>query len=574
MAVADVLKNIGSGVEKGLKVAGTVAQETLPDVLDPERGYENRQRQYQTEDAQIEVKAAELQKQLDAGRQYGTLNQQQQNEIVNQITGLYSHPRHAPKLMEKLRQIIHPKGAVAQAPMSESLGMPNAFPGTGEGGTAAVDAANKAASSNKSRPMNATNVALDKYTTDKFGVPFSDADSEQQLEAFGHVGKAKRQQRLVREKMPDPGSVTGWSDFAWDPESGEIVSHLPGAAPERGYIARHTVSHSTDQYGNTTETVRDTTPKPFNPEEGQGKGKSGSASPSATSKSPQKPVAQALAPSKAPIATKPAAVAPSPTSAPPATTLATALTPPAGKKMQLDADGHIPTTRGGNSQLIELANELLDGRDLKDIQPAKAKPLAAELARKYGWEQGKFTPKEQIALRESTTFLKDAANNPALKALDDDVFQKMIIGASMKDPDKEGLTGTLFSVAAGANLTPQQQEFRRMYQQLVGTIAGLTQLVRPGSRATEASINRLKQELPNILTSSSIDAKKRLERLEREITIAMQRGTFEGLGDETKTPAAAGGRKWSKAKWMAANPGGDVNAAAERHKAKGDQVVD
>lgn len=147
MAVADILKDIGSGLATGAKAVGSVAQPILARTADvvsgeaPQIDAEQRRRQEALEDAAIDTKAKFLENQLAIAQKYGTLNPQQQQQYIDQITGLYSHPRHASKLMEKLRSAIHPNGAFAQ----ESAGpLPNAVP---TGGTNVADllAKNKAA---------------------------------------------------------------------------------------------------------------------------------------------------------------------------------------------------------------------------------------------------------------------------------------------------------------------------------------------------------------------------------------------------------------------------------------------
>ena len=141
MAIGDILKDIGEGAAKAGRVAGAVLEpvgERVAQVASgeaPQIDEEQRQRQYQLEDAQINAKAQALESQLAMGQKYGTLNPQQQQQYIDQITGLYSHPRHAGVLMEKLRKAIHPNGAYAQAPATP---LPNATPA---GGTVAQDEA-------------------------------------------------------------------------------------------------------------------------------------------------------------------------------------------------------------------------------------------------------------------------------------------------------------------------------------------------------------------------------------------------------------------------------------------------
>jgi hypothetical protein len=117
MAVVDVLRNVA-------QVASGEA---------PEVNAEKRARAEKLEDEQIAVKSSQLENALTMGQKYGTLTPAQQQQYVDQITGLYSHPRHAGTLMEKLRKATHPNGAYAQAPTAP---LANPVP---EGGTADTD---------------------------------------------------------------------------------------------------------------------------------------------------------------------------------------------------------------------------------------------------------------------------------------------------------------------------------------------------------------------------------------------------------------------------------------------------
>jgi hypothetical protein len=73
---------------------------------------------------------------MDLGEKYGTLTPEDRQQYVDAITQLYSHPRHAPALMEKLRQAIHPNGATYTPPEPT---LKNPAPA---GGTAAADIRN------------------------------------------------------------------------------------------------------------------------------------------------------------------------------------------------------------------------------------------------------------------------------------------------------------------------------------------------------------------------------------------------------------------------------------------------
>lgn len=143
MSIGSVLGEIGSGLEKGAKAAGAVARPVFERVAQVESGEAPqidaaaRQRQTAMEDAQINAKAQELNSQLEMGRKYGTLTPEQQSQYVDQISQLYSHPRHADNLMAALRKVIHPNGAT-MTPATPQL--KSAIPA---GGTAAADERNK-----------------------------------------------------------------------------------------------------------------------------------------------------------------------------------------------------------------------------------------------------------------------------------------------------------------------------------------------------------------------------------------------------------------------------------------------
>jgi len=129
MAISDILSGVGKGLATAGRVAGAVAEPVAKAVVNEEAGYapqiaaEKRRHQEQLEDAQINAKATELESQLAMGQKYGTLTPAQHQQYVDAITQLYSQPRHAPLLMEKLRKAIHPNGAVSQgitAPLKDA----------------------------------------------------------------------------------------------------------------------------------------------------------------------------------------------------------------------------------------------------------------------------------------------------------------------------------------------------------------------------------------------------------------------------------------------------------------------
>lgn len=137
MAISDVLSGIGEGLEKGAAATGRVAGALAPAigkaVVNEEAGYapqiaaEGRQHAQAMEDQQINAKAGLLENQLKQLQSNAPLwnpdntmmTPQQRTAAIsglsNQFTQLYSHPRHAGTLMEKLRQAVSPGGMTAGA---------------------------------------------------------------------------------------------------------------------------------------------------------------------------------------------------------------------------------------------------------------------------------------------------------------------------------------------------------------------------------------------------------------------------------------------------------------------------
>ena len=240
--------------------------------------------------------------------------------------------------------------------------------------------------------------------------------------------------------------------------------------------------------------------------------------------------------------------------------------------IQLDDSGHIPNTwHGASPQVIEGANQLKDGMDLKDIGgTSKTKPLSEALARRaFGWSRDKFTPLEHTQIALASRYISEAIQSPALKSLDSSFISQLpMIGAS-GDPAKEGTVGKAITKLSAMATTKDQQEFLRLYRQMAGTISGLGKLSR-GGRITEATVNRLLSELPNPSnTTSSQDAIERLKRLKDEVDSALSHDSFEtiakgreaaprkgGITPPPKPGQANGNGKLSDAakKWLEANP--------------------
>lgn len=228
---------------------------------------------------------------------------------------------------------------------------------------------------------------------------------------------------------------------------------------------------------------------------------------------------------------------------------------PSGPSTGLDEDGHISPS-ASTPQVVEGANRLLDGADPTKDLPAKTRFLSEALARKYGWEQGRFTPKEQVMLKEASTFLNESARNPSLSVLDDTFSSAKVAQVIAGSKPRTGFGGTVDRAATtitAKNMTDQEAEFVRMYNQLVGTISGLSQLSR-ATRPTEATIDRLMAELPNpATTKDSADGRARIARLTKEINVAMEKGAFTSTGSGparlTTPPTPSGGGSGQTQQW-------------------------
>jgi hypothetical protein len=333
---------------------------------------------------------------------------------------------------------------------------------------------------------------------------------------------------------PDQRKVTvGNETYEVNPAD---ASKIPqGAGVDLGKQSAGSTTSMTDPATGQTTTTKHVPTTTGAAGRGGGAGTSGGAAPSTRQSPGSSPQTPPSAKSRGGPSTSP--TPPSPAGLPP-----------------LDPDGHITT--GGTPQVLEGANQLLDGMDVNKL-PAKTRDLSAKLARSYNWEQGKFTPKEQVMLKESTTFIDEAlGNDTALKVLDEGWMDRQKVAQVVDSVDAKGMISRAITTAAAQNLTSDEAEFVRTYNQLVGTISGLGQLVRSG-RATEATIERLKKELPNPLTTKdSADARQRLTRLRKEINVAMEKGTFTG---------AAGGSSRSSVKPPPSASAGQLSDAAKAY---------
>lgn len=135
MSIGDLLSGIGRGTAAVLEPIAERTAEVVSGQA-PELDKEKRQQALQLTNEQREIKANELEQQLEMGRKYGTLNADQQKQYVDAITGLYSKPEDQGSLIQRIHKAIHPQGTVRQA----AVPLKDATP---QGGTAAADEAAK-----------------------------------------------------------------------------------------------------------------------------------------------------------------------------------------------------------------------------------------------------------------------------------------------------------------------------------------------------------------------------------------------------------------------------------------------
>ena len=156
--------------------------------------------------------------------------------------------------------------------------------------------------------------------------------------------------------------------------------------------------------------------------------------------------------------------------------------------------------------------------DTKDIPNPKARAAAEAMVDKFvpNYSRGAFTPKEKIQFKVATDFLQQLKDSKALSVLDSFVSREKIAHA-MKDPAHMNLADRVIAY----NLTPPEAEFVRMFNAARGTVAGLSQITRSG-RATNNQVTTIAMELPNVFqSSSSKDAKDRVDQLLKEANIAL-----------------------------------------------------
>lgn len=214
-------------------------------------------------------------------------------------------------------------------------------------------------------------------------------------------------------------------------------------------------------------------------------------------------------------------------------------TRPATQSSQLDANGHIPETAEPNSNLREAANQLLDGMDINKLNvPARDKQAAAHLASQYGWEQGKFTPREMTQVQESQQLIKSMTDTPgSLDAYNEGALKRGLLAKLIYDyPPKSMSDAAKEALISKVALTDKDVTFIQNMRQLIGRIQGLAQLTRGSGRPTEQSVKRMMAELPDPrIVSSPEQAKHAFDLINNEIDIATQKPSGgKSQGPKTK----------------------------------------
>jgi hypothetical protein len=364
------------------------------------------------------------------------------------------------------------------------------------------------------------NINVDELPDDMMLVPL-----QQNGKLVGYIPASQRQ-KIVRYN----GQVHAIPEFdlTKDDASG-------GGGTTKGLANPGTVTATTDPATGQTTTTKRT---PIIP--GGGAGGAGTSGAGKAATTPAGAAAGKSAPGAKATPAKPTPTPPTPQGLPP---------------LEADADGNvrIPASMGP-PQVVAGANDLLNGRGIKEMSgTSKTKGLSEELARKYGWEQGLFTPKEKMQIGESTHFIDEFDKSDSLSTLEEGSFHRARIAQILAGAKEQGPMGTMGTIFASNTDDPKVKEFVRQYNQTVQTISGLRQITSPG-RATEAAIQRLLADLPNPKTTNSVaDAHARLGLLRDEINYAVKFGKWKqpdsarsSVKPPPKASEASGPVKWTR----------------------------
>jgi len=379
----------------------------------------------------------------------------------------------------------------------------------------------------------AMTAAAPQATADKWknsGKPYQDPTSKQWLQPQVDASGAMRTTPMPEGYQPPTQVKTttkllnvkgkGWSFVTYETgEGGKVLKIMAGAAPPRSQVETARTSKTTDPFG-VTSTSSGTTRPVYHKEVELTEG---AAMPSETAAIAD----QAPEPGQESKPTPEVKPVPSERKKP-AGEMKKELEGMVSKgKPQLDAQGHIPDTAKVNPNLRAAANNLMDGMDITKLPiPQKDRAAAEQLAKQYGWKgQGLFAPGDLMRVRNSLAIIDDFDKGDTLSVLDD-AMSRQKIAQAIQNVEKRGMVGQALQTFVTQNLSDAEQRFVNVYLQAVGRISGLSQIVRSG-RPTEATIERLKSELPNpAYAGSAAAARDKLALLHDEINIAMDKGQF------------------------------------------------
>lgn len=208
-------------------------------------------------------------------------------------------------------------------------------------------------------------------------------------------------------------------------------------------------------------------------------------------------------------------------------------------ELEIDAngDGHIPASDPSNPLIKSAADQLINGMAIKDIQlPVKDKQAAEELAQKYGAGQGMFTPREKMQVQQSQQLIENIRNDKKLMSVfSENALKRGLIQSFVMQKSDGDIASNEQHAVAASMLNDNDTRFIQTMRNLIGRIQGLAQLTRGTGRPTEAAVNRMMQELPNLnIASNPAQAKQALDLIQNEIDIAMKHG-IGGGGSKTLT---------------------------------------
>lgn len=331
---------------------------------------------------------------------------------------------------------------------------------------------------------------------------------------------------MVKSKQSPTGYAQTWVDRS---NPNKIVAWQP-ISPSRWYTGFTSSSTTVDPFGVSSTTSRVTNPAV-----------TGDIDLTGITQMPPELGADPAPGMPAPTASPQAAPAsPVPQKQPAPRTTSTkkgASTTQPDAQAQLDANGHIPEGTA-NPQLIQAANQLLDGMDLGKLQlPQRDKQAAAELASKYGWRQGAFTPRELSLVEESRSLIRQIKSDP--KAFESvykaNPLKRGLIAHLISTKGAESFMGAMAKAVSSAALSQDDVNFIQTYRQLLGRIQGIAQLTRGSGRPTEAAIQRMIGELPDpMIVQSPEQARHSFELIEDEIDTALKAVKTKAPAPKTK----------------------------------------